>query len=216
MPKEVMFRNKPGRSAFDVDVSMYERYDYRVMIIIQLFHDHPRGNIREGQSTKPKAGRYYHLTFQPEEDVFGDDQKTERYNLSIQRHFEDFISSKKEHIHEEQLSVGYILVRRAYKIATKALGAQCLSGRHTFTAKDVIDAFPWIKPSVLHHRVKRGFIPLREKPAGQGIPILFTFPELVHCGVIDELASLGVFSDVKRVSVNADALNINIVHIEVI
>lgn len=63
-----------------------------------------------------------------------------------------------------------------------------------YTAKDVERCFPWITAGTTNYRVKNDHIPLTHPSTGTGIPNLFTIPELVHCAVIDELASLGVFA----------------------
>lgn len=63
-----------------------------------------------------------------------------------------------------------------------------------YTVKDVERCFPWISAGTTNYRVKSGAIPLTHPSTGTGIPNMFTVPELVHCAVIDELASLGVFA----------------------
>jgi hypothetical protein len=63
-----------------------------------------------------------------------------------------------------------------------------------YTAKDVERCYPWISAGTTNYRVKSGAIPLAHPSSGTGIPNMFTLPELVHCAVIDELASLGVFA----------------------
>ncbi|MBI4964693.1 MAG: hypothetical protein HY913_15545 [Desulfomonile tiedjei] len=64
-----------------------------------------------------------------------------------------------------------------------------------YTAKDVERCYPWISAGTTNYRVKSGAIPLTHPSTGTGIPNMFTLPELVHCAVIDELASLGVFGN---------------------
>lgn len=62
-----------------------------------------------------------------------------------------------------------------------------------YTAKDVERCFPWITAWTTNHRVKAGALRIAYPSTGTGIPNVLRFPELVHAGVVDELASLGVF-----------------------
>jgi hypothetical protein len=71
-----------------------------------------------------------------------------------------------------------------------------------YTAKDVERCYPWITAGITNHRVTIGAIPLTHKSTGTGIPNMFTLYELVHCAVIDELATLGVFGKLHSASVN--------------
>lgn len=62
-----------------------------------------------------------------------------------------------------------------------------------YTAKDVERCYPWITAWTTNHRVKKGALRIEHPSPGSGIPNLFTLPELIHCAVVDELSSLGVF-----------------------
>jgi hypothetical protein len=69
-----------------------------------------------------------------------------------------------------------------------------------FNTEDVIKAFPWISMQTLHHRIKQGFLPIKHRSRIRGIPNRFTKAELIHVGVQDIQATLGLFKDIKRVS----------------
>lgn len=71
----------------------------------------------------------------------------------------------------------------------------CKMSDRLYTAKDVERCYPWISAGTTNYRVKSGAIPLTHPSPGTGIPNMFTLAELVHCAVIDELASLGVFGN---------------------
>jgi len=74
--------------------------------------------------------------------------------------------------------------------------------RKLFTAKDVERCFPWITAGTTNYRVKQDIIKLEHPSTGTGIPNVFTLRELVHCAVIDELATLGVFGNLHSTSIN--------------
>jgi len=60
------------------------------------------------------------------------------------------------------------------------------------------------------YRINNGFLPIEHPSSGSGTPHLFSFPELVHCAVIDDLGSLGMFKrenwDPKNIETILDGL----------
>jgi hypothetical protein len=71
--------------------------------------------------------------------------------------------------------------------------------RKLFKTEDVLKAYPWISAATLHHRVKKNSLPIRHRSRTRGVANEFTEPELVHCGVVDILASMGLLIDKERV-----------------
>lgn len=67
-----------------------------------------------------------------------------------------------------------------------------------YTTRDVRRCYPWIDDRTLAHRIASGHLKLTNPSPGSGIPHLFTFPELVHCAVLDELSCLGALSKGHR------------------
>jgi len=211
------WKSKGTLHPFDVDLSLYERHEYRIVVRIEVFHDQIHGLLRPGQVGKPQEvppgfeglfrdlkeavpGRYYMLTYEPEFAEVGSG-KAEDMVLAGLNYWR---APKKERINKQRLSIAFVSVRRAYNLVLEALGASYIEDRPLFSAKDVLRCFPWVSASVLHHRVSKGYIPLKGlkpgKGPGRGVPIMFTLPEVVHCGVVDELASLGVFGDLNMVN----------------
>jgi hypothetical protein len=69
-----------------------------------------------------------------------------------------------------------------------------------YTSEQVLQAFPWISSTVLHHRIKKGFLPIKRRSTRRGVFSQFSWEELIHAGVLDIQATLGLFGDPKRVS----------------
>ena len=68
-----------------------------------------------------------------------------------------------------------------------------------YTAKDITKAFPWISAGIINHRVKEGVLPITNPSTGTGIPNMFTMAEVVHCAVVDELATIGCLGKLAHV-----------------
>ena len=71
-----------------------------------------------------------------------------------------------------------------------------------FTAKDVERCYPWISAWTVNNRVQKKMIPIEHASSGTGIPNMFTRREVVHCGVVDELACLGCFNNLNSTTVH--------------
>jgi hypothetical protein len=69
-----------------------------------------------------------------------------------------------------------------------------------FTTEDVLTVFPWMSAQILHHRIKRGFLPIKHRSTIRGIPNRFTGEELVHAGVLDIQANLGALNKLDSLS----------------
>jgi hypothetical protein len=73
--------------------------------------------------------------------------------------------------------------------------------RALFQMRDVITCFPWLNHNTQNYRLSKGFTVASVYPQGKGTAALFTFPQLIHLAVIDELASLGALIDIDRLVV---------------
>jgi hypothetical protein len=76
-----------------------------------------------------------------------------------------------------------------------------------YTAKDISKCYPWISPGTINHRVQQQFLKLENPSPGTGIPNMFTEEEVVHCAVLDELATLGVFGKLHTSPIHTTSIN---------
>lgn len=61
----------------------------------------------------------------------------------------------------------------------------------TYQLRDVLRCYPWLAPSTVSRRIYSGVFPVEHVPT-RGCPQLFSFGELIHCAVIDDLAAFGL------------------------
>lgn len=176
--------------------SFYPAHNYRVVVIISVNHSALYGSVGDRGRIATGPGRYFVLEYRPEELKHA----TDDVESTIDQSMGYWLNPEKEQFNADDYSKAFVLVRRAYEQARNRLGLTESDEQGVFVMRDVLTAYPWLSQQIVHHRIKREFIKLRHSPRGKGTNNVFTLPELVHVAVVDELASLGALTDMRRVN----------------
>jgi hypothetical protein len=191
-----LYHQKPLLHPFDVEPVFYTEYDFRVVVEIKVNHTQLHGHVGDFRRIAKGPGRYYLLEYKPEKLIHSEDDHED----TIRGAMEYWLSPDKEQINADQYALGFVLVRRAYNRARTELGLTNRDERRLFKMQDVLTAFPWLSQQTVCYRIKRGFINLKHRAKGKGSNNEFSLAELVHVAVVDEIASLGAFTDLSRVN----------------